>query len=114
MSETFRERYPPPWRVDELSSGYRVVSSNGYTLAWIYSAEGIERSADPERLTHREARTMAEAIAALGHHALPELRARLRHLASRLDFTRWEPAVSDEIGTAQRPHTTRPRPNSKA
>jgi hypothetical protein len=63
MSETFRERYPAPWRIDELSSGYRVVSSNGYTLAWIYSAEGIERSADPERLTHSEALVIARAIA---------------------------------------------------
>jgi hypothetical protein len=34
---SFRDRYPPPWRVDELSSGYRVVSANGFTLAWIYS-----------------------------------------------------------------------------
>ena len=66
MGETFRERYPPPWRVDELSSGYRVVSSNGFTLAWIYSADGIERSATPEMLTHREALAMAKAIVALG------------------------------------------------
>jgi hypothetical protein len=65
MTETFRKRYSPPWRVDELSSGYRVVSSNGFTLAWIYSAEGIERSADPKRLTHREALATAVAIAAL-------------------------------------------------
>jgi hypothetical protein len=65
MADTLRDRYPPPWRVDELSSGYRVLSSNGFTLAWIYSAEGIERSADPERLTHSEALAMADAIAAL-------------------------------------------------
>jgi hypothetical protein len=65
MTETFGYRYPPPWRVDELSSGYRVVSSNGFTLAWIYSAEGIERSADPENLTHGDALAMAHAIAAL-------------------------------------------------
>ena len=66
MVEPLRERYPPPWRVDELSSGHRVVSSNGFTLAWIYSADGIERSADPDKLTHREALAMARAIATLG------------------------------------------------
>jgi hypothetical protein len=66
MPEPFRDRYPPPWRVDELSSGYRVVSSDGFTLAWIYSADGIARSADPEKLTHAEALAMAKAIAALG------------------------------------------------
>ena len=65
MAEPFRERYPQPWHVDEVSSGYRVVSSNGFTLAWIYSADGIERSADPHKLTHREALAMAKAIAAL-------------------------------------------------
>ena len=62
MADTLRDRYPPPWRVDELSSGYRVVSGNGFTLAWIYSADGIARSADPDRLTHREALAMAKAI----------------------------------------------------
>lgn len=65
-SEAVRERYPSPWRVDELSSGYRVVSSNGFTLAWIYSADGFGRSADPHKLTHHEALTMARAIAMLG------------------------------------------------
>jgi hypothetical protein len=58
MTESLRERYPPP-------GGYRVVSSNGFTLAWIYSADGIARSADPHKLTHREALAMARAIAAL-------------------------------------------------
>jgi len=63
---SFRERYPPPWRVEELSSGWRVVSANGFTLAWIYSVDGIARSADPLKLTHAEAKAMAQAIAKLG------------------------------------------------
>ena len=67
MAESLRERYPPPWRIDELSGGYRVVSSNGFTLAWIYSADGVARSADPQKLTHREALAMAKAIAALAY-----------------------------------------------
>jgi hypothetical protein len=66
MRDSFRERYPPPWRVDELSGGYRVISSNGFTLAWIYSADGIARSADPEKLTHTEALAMARAIVEVG------------------------------------------------
>jgi hypothetical protein len=65
MPESLRERYPSPWHIDELSGGYRVVSSNGFTLAWIYSADGIARSADPHKLTHREALAMAKAIAGL-------------------------------------------------
>lgn len=66
---SFRERYPPPWRVEELSAGWRVVSSNGFTLAWIYSLDGIARSADPLKLTHREAQAMAMAIVALAQHS---------------------------------------------
>jgi hypothetical protein len=65
MTEYFCERYPPPRHVDELSGGYRVVSSNGFTLAWIYSADGVARSADPQKLTHAEALAMAKAMAAL-------------------------------------------------
>jgi hypothetical protein len=65
MAYAFHDRYPPPWHVDELPSGYRVVSSNGCTLAWIYSAEGITRSADSEKLTHAEALAMAKAITML-------------------------------------------------
>jgi hypothetical protein len=65
MMDSFRDRYPPPWRVEELPGGYRVVSSNGFTLAWVYSLQGIARSADPLRLTHREARAMARAITTL-------------------------------------------------
>lgn len=62
---SFRERYPPPWRADEIAGGYRVVSSNGFTVAWIYSLDGIARSADPLKLTHAEARAMAQAIVRL-------------------------------------------------
>jgi hypothetical protein len=42
-----------------------VVSSNGFTVAWIYSLDGIAGSADPHKLTHAEARTMARAIVRL-------------------------------------------------
>jgi len=65
MTERLRERYPP-WRIDQLPGGCRVVSSNGFTLTWSYSADGIARSADPLKLTHAEARTMAQTTAKLG------------------------------------------------
>ena len=30
MGQTsFRERYPPPWRVDEIAGGFSVVAANG-------------------------------------------------------------------------------------
>jgi hypothetical protein len=60
---SWRARYPPPWKIHELPSGWLGVSSNGFTLAWIYSVDGNTRSADPLKLTHAEARAMAAAIA---------------------------------------------------
>ena len=62
---SLRQIYPPPWRVEAVPGGFRVVSSNGFRLAFVYAQEGIARSADPNSLTPREALTMAKAIAAL-------------------------------------------------
>lgn len=63
---TFRDRYPPPWRIDAIPGGFSVVSSNGFTLAWIYALEGQQAAASGSvKLTHREALAMAKAIAGL-------------------------------------------------
>ena len=43
----FRERYPPPWRVEATAGGFRVLSSNGYSLAFIYALKGMQRAAAP-------------------------------------------------------------------
>lgn len=61
-----RERYPPPWRVDEIDGGYRVMSSNDFCVAWIYSRDAWHRGARPERLMHNEALAIARAISKLG------------------------------------------------
>jgi hypothetical protein len=36
-------RFPPPWTIEELEAGFKVVDSNGQTLAYIGHA-------DPRRL----------------------------------------------------------------
>ena len=61
-----RERYPPPWRAEELPGGWRVVSGNGFTLAWVYSVEATAPSGAPVGLTQSEAQAVAQAIANLG------------------------------------------------
>ncbi len=67
MSEaSFRERYPPPWRIEGIDGGFRIVSSNGFVLAYVYALDGIARSASPTSIGAREALAMAKAIAALG------------------------------------------------
>lgn len=62
---SIRERYPPPWTVDEIDGGYRVMSSNGFCVAWIYSRDKWLRGAMPYCLMHNEALAIARAIAKL-------------------------------------------------
>jgi hypothetical protein len=62
---SLRERYPPPWRIDAIPGGFRVVSNNGYVLAWVYALEGQARAASPDKLLPREALAMAKAIVSL-------------------------------------------------
>ena len=38
--ESFRERYPPPWRIERTRSGYRVAANNDTSLPYIYAEEG--------------------------------------------------------------------------
>ncbi len=62
---SFRDRYPPPWQVEQIDGGYRVVSSNGFALAYVYALEGVARAASPNTLLHGEALTLAKAIAGM-------------------------------------------------
>jgi hypothetical protein len=62
---TIRERYPRPWSVQEMDGGYRVMSSNGFPIAWIYSKDAFARNAVPNTLSHSEALAIARAIALL-------------------------------------------------
>jgi hypothetical protein len=55
-----RERFPSPWRVEQVASGYRVNDATGTALAYVY--------AGPQGLTQAEALAIARAIA-----RLPEL-----------------------------------------
>ena len=64
---TLRERYPPPWSVQEIAGGFRVMSSNGYPVAWVYSKDAWVRGAAPDSLSHSEALAIARAIARLAY-----------------------------------------------
>lgn len=67
MSEaSFRDRYPPPWRIEGIDGGFRIVSSNDFVLAYVYALDGIARAASPTSIGPREALALAKAIAALG------------------------------------------------
>ena len=62
---TFRDRYPPPWTVETIPGGYKVMSANGFAIAYVYALEGHARSASPNTLTVPEARAIAHVIARL-------------------------------------------------
>jgi len=60
-------RFPPPWSVIENAESFAVVDATGFKLAYLYFAEG-QRGFHMGRLTHDEARRIANGIA-----RLPEL-----------------------------------------
>jgi hypothetical protein len=68
-SRPIRERFPPPWRLEQLlPGGYRVTDAHGTPLVYVYAVEGGARSALPHSLTPSEAQAIATAII-----RLPEL-----------------------------------------
>jgi hypothetical protein len=32
-------RFPPPWTVEKIAGGFKVVDANGQSLAYVYSRE---------------------------------------------------------------------------
>ena len=58
-------RFPPPWTVEELEAGFKVVDSNGQTLAYIYGNADPRDAAIAKSLTLDEARRIAGGIAKL-------------------------------------------------
>lgn len=44
MSKSIRERFPPPWKVEHESWGYRIVSSNDAVMARVYVWDDFKRN----------------------------------------------------------------------
>jgi hypothetical protein len=61
-------RFPPPWTVERIPGGLKVVDAQGQSLAYIYSRENAADAAIANVLTPDEARRIASNIA-----KLPEL-----------------------------------------
>jgi hypothetical protein len=66
MSGTKSTRhFPPPWTVEQIASGYKVLDANGQSLAYVYGRE-TKADADIARvLMMDEARRIASNIAKL-------------------------------------------------
>ena len=65
-------RFPPPWTVERLPGGFKVIDANGQSLAYFYARENDNDTGTAGVLTMDEARRLASNFA-----QLPELRPRL-------------------------------------
>ena len=58
-------RFPPPWTVEKIPGGLKVVDANGQSLAYVYSREDPSEAPIANVLTEDEARGIAASIAKL-------------------------------------------------
>ena len=58
-------RFPPPWTVERLLGGFKVIDANGQSLAYVYSRENPNDAHMAKVLTEDEARRIASNMAKL-------------------------------------------------
>ena len=58
-------RFPPPWTVERIAGGFKVVDANRQSLAYVYSRETKDAANIAGVLTEDEARRIAANIAKL-------------------------------------------------
>jgi hypothetical protein len=62
-------RFPPPWTIEALDAGYRVVDANGQVLAYVYGLADSRDARIARALTLDETRRIASSIAKHGGQA---------------------------------------------
>jgi hypothetical protein len=58
-------RFPPPWTVEALDGGFKIVDSHGQSLAYVYGHADPHDAQIANGLTRDEARRIASNIAKL-------------------------------------------------
>ena len=61
-------RFPPPWSVEQIPSGYKVLDANGQALAHVYGRETRGDADTANVLTMDAARRMASNIVKLPNY----------------------------------------------
>ena len=56
-------RFPPPWSVETLDGGFKIVDANGQSLAYVYGHADPRDAQVAKALTLDEARRIASNIA---------------------------------------------------
>ena len=67
-SEMTDRRFPPPWTIERLPGGFKVIDANGQSLAYFYARENDHDANTAGVLTMDEARRVA-----INFARLPEL-----------------------------------------
>jgi hypothetical protein len=68
MSEQRTRCFPPPWTVEQIPGGYKVVDATGQSLAYVYGRESRADADIAKVLTMDEARRIASNIAKLPNY----------------------------------------------
>jgi hypothetical protein len=68
MSEQRTRRFPPPWTVEQIPGGFKVVDATGQSLAYVYGRETRADADIAKLLTMDEARRVASNIAKLPNY----------------------------------------------
>ena len=66
-------RFPPPWTVERLPVGFKVVDANGQSLAYFFARENDNDANTAGVLTMDEARRMASNFAKLPETPGPKI-----------------------------------------
>jgi hypothetical protein len=62
---TSPRRFPPPWQVEQIPGGFKVLDASGQSLAYVYARETKQQADIAKVLTMDEARRIASNIAKL-------------------------------------------------
>ena len=75
MPEDRTRRFPPPWTIERLRGGFKVIDANGQSLAYVYGRETRANADTAHVLTMDEAQRIATNIAKLPNYlaASPEV-----------------------------------------
>jgi hypothetical protein len=68
MSEQRTRRFSPPWTVEQIPGGFKVVDATGQSLAYVYGRETRADADIAKVLTMDEARRVASNIAKLPNY----------------------------------------------
>ena len=58
-------RFPPPWTVEKIPGGFKVIDAQGQSLAYVYSRKSAADAGIAGVLTEDEAQRIANNIAKL-------------------------------------------------